>query len=115
MIRAVDAVGPSSTFDDIKCTRWFKYDLDDLCVNKSQFVPVIFEPPCIWLNFSFISVCHLTMFLGSGSLLVLSHLRLAHHTVLYYVVFVWRCALCLVRYCLHAVYRRNHFSFNFSL
>jgi hypothetical protein len=21
---------------------------DDLCVNKSQFVPVIFEPPCIW-------------------------------------------------------------------
>jgi hypothetical protein len=29
------------------CTRWFKYDRDDLCVNKSQFVPVIFEPPCI--------------------------------------------------------------------
>jgi hypothetical protein len=28
------------------CTRWFKYDRDDLCVNKSQFVPVIFEPPC---------------------------------------------------------------------
>ena len=35
----------------LKClkshTRWFKYDRDDLCVNKSQFVPVIFEPPCI--------------------------------------------------------------------
>ena len=31
-----------------KCsTRWFKYDRDYLCVNKSQFVPVIFEPPCI--------------------------------------------------------------------
>jgi hypothetical protein len=30
------------------CTRWFKYDRDWLCVNKSQFVPVIFEPPCIW-------------------------------------------------------------------
>ena len=29
-----------------QCTRWFKYDRDDLCVNKSQFVPVIFEPPC---------------------------------------------------------------------
>jgi hypothetical protein len=29
-------------------TRWFKYDRDDLCVNKSQFVPVIFEPPCIY-------------------------------------------------------------------
>jgi hypothetical protein len=28
-------------------TRWFKYDRDCLCVNKSQFVPVIFEPPCI--------------------------------------------------------------------
>jgi hypothetical protein len=22
----------------------------DLCVNKSQFVPVIFEPPCILFN-----------------------------------------------------------------
>jgi hypothetical protein len=30
----------------VVCTRWFKYDWDDLCVNKSQFVPVIFEPPC---------------------------------------------------------------------
>jgi hypothetical protein len=30
------------------CTRWFKYDLDWLCVNKSQFVPVIFEPPFTW-------------------------------------------------------------------
>jgi hypothetical protein len=29
-------------------TMWFKYDRDYLCVNKSQFVPVIFEPPCIW-------------------------------------------------------------------
>jgi hypothetical protein len=28
-------------------TRWFKYDRDYLCVNKLQFVPVIFEPPCI--------------------------------------------------------------------
>jgi hypothetical protein len=31
-------------------TRWFKYDRDDLCVNKSQFVPVIFEPPFIILT-----------------------------------------------------------------
>jgi hypothetical protein len=29
-----------------QCTRWFKYDRDDLCVNKSQFVPVIFESIC---------------------------------------------------------------------
>jgi hypothetical protein len=28
-------------------TRWLKYDRDYLCVNKSQFVPVIFETPCI--------------------------------------------------------------------
>jgi hypothetical protein len=32
--------------DDDLTTRWFKYDRDYLCVNKSQFVPVIFEPPC---------------------------------------------------------------------
>jgi hypothetical protein len=31
----------------ILTTRWFKYDRDYLCVNKSQFVPVIFQPPCI--------------------------------------------------------------------
>jgi hypothetical protein len=30
-------------------TRWFKYERDYLCVNKSQFVPVIFEPPCIYM------------------------------------------------------------------
>jgi hypothetical protein len=39
-------------------TRWFKYDRDYLCVNKSQFVLVIFEPPCMYINF------------GSESLLV---------------------------------------------
>ena len=32
----------------VALTRWFKYDRDDLCVKKSQFVPVIFEPPCIY-------------------------------------------------------------------
>ena len=31
----------------VESTRWFKYDRDWLCVNKSRFVPVIFEPPCI--------------------------------------------------------------------
>jgi hypothetical protein len=31
-------------------TRWLKYDRDWLCINKSQFVPVIFEPPCIYGN-----------------------------------------------------------------
>jgi hypothetical protein len=31
-------------------TRWFKYDRDYLYVNKSQFVPVIFEPPCTLVN-----------------------------------------------------------------
>jgi hypothetical protein len=41
---------PSSLFSAVHSrsvnTRWFKYDRDDLCVNKSLFVPVIFEPPC---------------------------------------------------------------------
>jgi hypothetical protein len=32
---------------EVVSTRWFKYDRDYLCVNESQFVPVIFEPPCI--------------------------------------------------------------------
>ena len=31
-------------------TRWFKYDRDYFCVNKSQFVLVIFEPPCSYAN-----------------------------------------------------------------
>jgi hypothetical protein len=35
-----------SIVTDIRNTRWFKYDRDYLCVNKSQFFPVIFEPPC---------------------------------------------------------------------
>ena len=30
-------------------TRWFKYDWEYLCVNKSQFVPVIFELPGIYI------------------------------------------------------------------
>jgi hypothetical protein len=40
--------GKSSSYFN---TRWFKYDRDYLCVNKSQFVPVIFEPPCIYICF----------------------------------------------------------------
>jgi hypothetical protein len=53
-------VGQSSTQNPLFCqqtgktvqenTRWFKYDRDYLCVNKSQFVPVIFEPPCTNIN-----------------------------------------------------------------
>jgi hypothetical protein len=39
---------PRSTLNTevVAYTRWFKFDRDYLCVNKSQFVPVIFEPPC---------------------------------------------------------------------
>ena len=39
-------------FRSLVNTRWFKYDRDYLCVNKSQFVPVIFEPPCIHISFA---------------------------------------------------------------
>jgi hypothetical protein len=38
----------------LSSARWFKYDRDHLCVNKSQFVPVIFEPPCINAQFIFV-------------------------------------------------------------
>jgi hypothetical protein len=41
-------------------TRWFKYDRDDLCLNRSQFVPVIFEPPCIIIW----PVCRVEVFVG---------------------------------------------------
>jgi hypothetical protein len=37
-------------------TRWFKYDRDWLCVNKSQYVRVIFEPPCIIHHYWLIAV-----------------------------------------------------------
>jgi hypothetical protein len=43
-------VPDTADFKDVIHTRWFKYDRDYLCVNKSQFVPVIFEPPCIILQ-----------------------------------------------------------------
>jgi hypothetical protein len=39
-------LGCTTRQKDHLVTRWFKYDRDWLCVNKSQFVPVIFEPPC---------------------------------------------------------------------
>jgi hypothetical protein len=42
-------LGTGHVFRKVQCnrfTRWFKYDRDYLCVNKSQFVPVIFQPPC---------------------------------------------------------------------
>jgi hypothetical protein len=46
-------------------TRWFKYDRDDLCVNKSQFVPVIFEPPC---RYSLVSISSKNLYVPcSGS------------------------------------------------
>jgi hypothetical protein len=45
--RVIEPEPPSKR---IVITRWFKYDRDDFCVNKSQFVPVIFEPPCTSLS-----------------------------------------------------------------
>jgi hypothetical protein len=60
------------------CTRWFKYDRDYLCVNKSQFVPVIFEPPCTSCPIKrifgtvilFFSVLPLSSLVAGGSLFV---------------------------------------------
>ena len=31
-------------------TRWFKYDRDKLWLLYTQIVPVILEPPCIWMH-----------------------------------------------------------------
>jgi hypothetical protein len=45
-VRACTPANPACNAYAPYCTRWFKYDRDYLCVNKSQFVPVIFEPPC---------------------------------------------------------------------
>jgi hypothetical protein len=59
-------------------TGWFKYDRDDLRVNKSQFVPVIFEPPCISRGQNFfvkvILISAVPRYLGSSCKLVQSHL-----------------------------------------
>jgi hypothetical protein len=50
------------------CTRWFKYDQDYLCVNKSQFVPVIFEPPCTrTVTFLFLWILIFITYKSSGS------------------------------------------------
>jgi hypothetical protein len=40
----------STTIVHLQNTRWFKYDRDYLCANKSQFVPVIFQPPCRYVT-----------------------------------------------------------------
>jgi hypothetical protein len=45
-IRGVREVTFSCDESALVSTRWFKYDRDYLCINKSQFAPVIFEPPC---------------------------------------------------------------------
>jgi hypothetical protein len=55
-----------------RCTRWFKYDRDYLCVNKLEFVPVLFEPPCIlcYLTAAFqLLRCRTVVREGSSSLL----------------------------------------------
>jgi hypothetical protein len=33
----------------IPTTRWFKYDRDKLWLISTQSVPIIFEPPCIYV------------------------------------------------------------------
>jgi hypothetical protein len=45
-----------TSLEYVLCTRWFKYDRDYLCVNKSQFVPDIFEPPYILFILSDVTV-----------------------------------------------------------
>jgi hypothetical protein len=56
-------------------TRWFKYDRDCLCVNKSQFVPVIFEPPCTLAYDTFVK--------KNSSVNILQLLIISAHGLLY--------------------------------
>jgi hypothetical protein len=56
----------------ITITRWFKYDRDYLCVNKSQFVPVVFEPPCI-LHFIYYNLLDRYYFLRRTTQLLSLH------------------------------------------
>jgi hypothetical protein len=41
------------------CTRWFKYDRDWFVCKQAAQVPVIFEPPCIYVSFLY---CHLIFY-----------------------------------------------------
>jgi hypothetical protein len=41
----------------LRYTRWFKYDRDKLWLVYTQIVPVIFEPPCTYVD-SLVETCH---------------------------------------------------------
>ena len=58
--RRVQNLLPSNLLQ--KNTRWFKYDRDYLCLNKSQFVPVIFEPPFIKIKTSTIIIFPIVLY-----------------------------------------------------
>jgi hypothetical protein len=57
----MDIIQSSLLFIHYIFTRWFKYDRDDLCVNKSQFVPVMFEPPGIYVRYNQLVQSKLTL------------------------------------------------------
>jgi hypothetical protein len=42
------------------CTRWFKYDRDKLSLVYTQTVPVIFEPPCMYVCM-YVYILHLVL------------------------------------------------------
>jgi hypothetical protein len=47
----VFVINLGSIFSFFVYTRWFKYDRDKLWLVYTQIVPVIFEPPCIYIVF----------------------------------------------------------------
>jgi hypothetical protein len=67
-------------------TRWFKYDRDDLCVNKSQFVPVISEPP--FINLSLLSTTN-TKYLAVLLYLVISR-SVVQLLTFFFQRFLWK-------------------------
>jgi hypothetical protein len=71
-------------------TRWFKYDRDDLCVNKSQFVPVISELPCT-CSFFIITKYDVRFIVWDGS--TSCNLFIPQYGHLYYYYYYWQCLL----------------------
>ena len=57
------------------CTRWFKYDRDWFGLFTHKSVPVIFEPPCIWMtHYSNVDrISHIVTDVSGGFLSTSSH------------------------------------------
>ena len=46
----------TSCYKSTACTRWFKYDQDKCGLFTHKSVPVIFEPPCIYVTLNLLQI-----------------------------------------------------------